>query len=41
MTEQEKIRREMRVIEFAGIVLGTISLYLAYRRYKISSNGTK
>lgn len=38
MTEQEKIKREMRMIELAGIILGTVSLYLAYRRFRISNN---
>ena len=40
MTEQEKIKREIKFIELAGIIVGGISLYLAYRRFKITSNGT-
>jgi hypothetical protein len=36
MTEQEKLKREARMIEVLGIVLGAAGLFLAYRRYKIN-----
>jgi hypothetical protein len=36
MNEQEKLKREARLIEVLGIVLGAAGLYLAYRRYKMN-----
>jgi hypothetical protein len=36
MTEQEKLKREARMIEVLGIVLGAAGLLLAFRRYKIN-----
>jgi len=36
MTEQDKLRKEMQLIEVMGLVLGAAGLYLAYRRYKMN-----